>query len=115
MHQLNVTRCVDVSCTQAKLRIKWTCLIQILNCSMLGCRKSTVLVSAFLVKQLREETGAGMMDGKKARAETEGDLEKPQAYLRKKGLSSADKISGRLAEEGRIGTYHSRFTHRCSN
>ncbi|RHN52955.1 putative translation elongation factor EFTs/EF1B [Medicago truncatula] len=78
-------------------------------------RKSTVLVSAFLVKQLREETGAGMMDCKKARAETEGDLEKPQAYLIKKGLSSADKKSGRLAEEGRIGTYHSRFTHWCSN
>ncbi|KEH27161.1 translation elongation factor Ts protein [Medicago truncatula] len=102
MHQLNVTTCADVSCTQAKLRIKWTSLMQILNCSMLGCRKSTVLVSAFLVKQLREETGAGMMDCKKARAETEGDLEKPQAYLIKKGLSSADKKSGRLAEEGRI-------------
>jgi len=81
------------------------CLTQILNCSMLCCRKSTVVVSASLVKQLREETGAGMMDCKKALAETEGDLEKAQAYLRKKGLSSADKKSGRLAAEGRIGTY----------
>lgn len=68
-------------------------------------KKSKVVVSASLVKQLREETGAGMMDCKKALAETEGDLEKAQAYLRKKGLSSADKKSGRLAAEGRIGTY----------
>jgi translation elongation factor Ts len=58
-----------------------------------------------LVKQLREETGAGMMNCKKALAETEGDLEKAQASLWKKGLSSADKKSGRLAAEGRIGTY----------
>ena len=45
------------------------------------------------------------MDCMKALAETEGDLEKAQAYLRKKGLSSADKKSRRLAVEGRIGTY----------
>ncbi|KAI3906711.1 hypothetical protein MKX01_039519 [Papaver californicum] len=62
-------------------------------------------VSAALVKQLREETGAGMMDCKKALAETEGDLEKAQEYLRKKGLSTADKKSSRLAAEGRIGSY----------
>ncbi|RHN73539.1 putative translation elongation factor EFTs/EF1B [Medicago truncatula] len=61
------------------------CLLQVINCSMLFCRKSTVVVSASLVKQLREETGAGIMDCKKALAETEGDLEKAQAYLRKKG------------------------------
>lgn len=64
-----------------------------------------VAVSAALVKQLREETGAGMMDCKKALSETGGDLEKAQEYLRKKGLSSADKKSGRLAAEGRIGSY----------
>ncbi|KAK6151821.1 hypothetical protein DH2020_014456 [Rehmannia glutinosa] len=63
------------------------------------------LVSAALVKQLREETGAGMMDCKKALSETGGDLEKAQEYLRKKGLSSADKKSSRLAAEGRIGSY----------
>ncbi|XP_027922448.1 A-kinase anchor protein 200 isoform X3 [Vigna unguiculata] len=68
-------------------------------------KKSTVAISASLVKQLREETGAGMMDCKKALAETEGDLEKAQEYLRKKGLSSADKKSSRLAAEGRIGSY----------
>ncbi|XP_057506239.1 polyprotein of EF-Ts, chloroplastic-like [Actinidia eriantha] len=62
-------------------------------------------VSAALVKQLREETGAGMMDCKKALSETEGDLEKAQEYLRKKGLSTADKKSSRLAAEGRIGSY----------
>ncbi|CAN8326400.1 unnamed protein product [Cochlearia groenlandica] len=66
---------------------------------------ATVVVSAALVKQLREETGAGMMDCKKALAETGGDLEKAQEYLRKKGLSTADKKSSRLAAEGRIGSY----------
>ncbi|WZZ24586.1 polyprotein of EF-Ts, chloroplastic [Brassica napus] len=65
----------------------------------------TAVVSAGLVKQLREETGAGMMDCKKALAETGGDLEKAQEYLRKKGLSTADKKSSRLAAEGRIGSY----------
>lgn len=71
----------------------------------LYCRVPAVTVSAALVKQLREETGAGMMDCKKALAETGGDLEKAQEYLRKKGLSSADKKSSRLAAEGRIGSY----------
>ncbi|KAJ0975347.1 hypothetical protein J5N97_017312 [Dioscorea zingiberensis] len=65
----------------------------------------TIAVSAALVKQLREETGAGMMDCKKALTETGGDLEKAQEYLRKKGLSSADKKSSRLAAEGRIASY----------
>lgn len=65
----------------------------------------TVTVSAALVKQLREETGAGMMDCKKALSETGGDLEKAQEYLRMKGLSTADKKSSRLAAEGRIGSY----------
>ncbi|EOY30721.1 Elongation factor Ts isoform 2 [Theobroma cacao] len=68
-------------------------------------QKPTVAVSAALVKQLRDETGAGMMDCKKALTETGGDLEKAQEYLRKKGLSTADKKSSRLAAEGRIGSY----------
>ncbi|XP_057785773.1 polyprotein of EF-Ts, chloroplastic [Salvia miltiorrhiza] len=63
------------------------------------------VVSAALVKQLREETGAGMMDCKKALSETGGDLEKAHEYLRKKGLAAADKKSSRIAAEGRIGTY----------
>lgn len=58
-----------------------------------------------MVKQLREETGAGMMDCKKALSETGGDIEKAQEYLRKKGLSSAERKSSRLAAEGRIGSY----------
>ena len=48
-------------------------------------------ISAALVKQLRDETGAGMMDCKKALAETGGDIQQAQEFLRKKGLSSADK------------------------
>ncbi|XP_010526456.1 PREDICTED: uncharacterized protein LOC104804019 [Tarenaya hassleriana] len=68
-------------------------------------KAASTAVSAALVKQLREETGAGMMDCKKALAETGGDLEKAQEYLRKKGLSTADKKSSRLAAEGRIGSY----------
>ncbi|XP_031476189.1 polyprotein of EF-Ts, chloroplastic [Nymphaea colorata] len=68
-------------------------------------RPPKVTISATLVKQLREETGAGMMDCKKALAETDGNLEKAQEYLRKKGLSSAEKKSGRLAAEGRIASY----------
>ncbi|GAB2296702.1 hypothetical protein Dimus_030810 [Dionaea muscipula] len=68
-------------------------------------KRSSVTVSASLVKQLREETGAGMMDCKKALTETGGDLENAQEYLRKKGLSTADKKSSRLAAEGRIGSY----------
>ncbi|XP_071908792.1 polyprotein of EF-Ts, chloroplastic-like isoform X1 [Coffea arabica] len=62
-------------------------------------------ISPALVKQLREETGAGMMDCKKALSEMGGDLEKAQEYLRKKGLSSAEKKYSRLAAEGRIGSY----------
>ncbi|XP_078428191.1 elongation factor Ts family protein isoform X2 [Wolffia australiana] len=64
-----------------------------------------VAVSAALVKQLREETGAGMMDCKKALKETGGDLAQAQDYLRKKGLASADKKSSRVAAEGRVGAY----------
>lgn len=58
-----------------------------------------------LVKQLREETGAGMMDCKRALSEAGGDIEKAYEYLRKKGLASADKKSSRATAEGRIGSY----------
>lgn len=64
-----------------------------------------MVISATLVKQLREETGAGMMNCKKALTETGGDLVKAQEFLRKKGLASADKKSGRIAAEGRVGSY----------
>ncbi|HJU18408.1 MAG TPA: translation elongation factor Ts [Stellaceae bacterium] len=61
------------------------------------------VVTAALVKELREKTGAGMMDCKKALAETGGDLEGAVDWLRKKGLSAAAKKAGRLAAEGLVG------------
>ncbi|MEQ8768806.1 MAG: translation elongation factor Ts [Planctomycetota bacterium] len=62
-------------------------------------------ISAQAVKELRERTGAAMMDCKKALVETSGDQEKAIEYLRKKGLKSADKKSGRATSEGGIGFY----------
>ena len=60
-------------------------------------------ITASLVKELREKTGAGMMDCKKALGETQGDLEKAVDWLRTKGLSAAAKKAGRVAAEGLIG------------
>lgn len=60
-------------------------------------------VSAALVKELREKTGAGMMDCKKALAETDGDIEAAVDWLRKKGLAAAAKKAGRVAAEGLVG------------
>ena len=60
-------------------------------------------ITATLVKDLREKTGAGMMDCKKALTEVDGDLEGAIDWLRKKGLSAAAKKSGRIASEGLIG------------
>ena len=60
-------------------------------------------ITAARVKQLRETTGAGMMDCKKALTETEGDLESAKDWLRKKGLAAAAKKAGRVAAEGLIG------------
>ncbi|HIK33301.1 MAG TPA: translation elongation factor Ts [Oscillatoriales cyanobacterium M59_W2019_021] len=62
-------------------------------------------ISAKLVKELREKTGAGMMDCKKALAENAGDMEKAAEWLRKKGIASADKKEGRVAAEGLVGSY----------
>ncbi|MEW6541032.1 MAG: translation elongation factor Ts [Bacillota bacterium] len=62
-------------------------------------------VSARLVKELRERTGSGMMDCKKALVETGGDLEKAVDYLREKGLAAAAKRAGRAASEGLIESY----------
>jgi elongation factor Ts len=61
------------------------------------------VVTAALVKELREKTGAGMMDCKRALAETGADLEEAVDWLRKKGLSAAAKKAGRLAAEGLVG------------
>ena len=60
-------------------------------------------VSASLVKQLRDQTGAGMMDCKTALQESDGDLEAANDWLRKKGLAAAAKKAGRIAAEGLIG------------
>ncbi|HJQ60071.1 MAG TPA: translation elongation factor Ts, partial [Vineibacter sp.] len=60
-------------------------------------------ITAALVKDLREKTGAGMMDCKKALTETAGDLEGAIDWLRKKGLSAAAKKAGRVAAEGLVG------------
>lgn len=62
-------------------------------------------VSASMVKELREKTGAGMMDCKKALTETGGDFTKAEEFLRKKGITAAGKKSGRVAAEGLVGTY----------
>ncbi len=61
-------------------------------------------VTAQMVKDLREMTGAGMMDSKKALIETNGDIDAAVEYLRKKGLASAEKKSGRIAAEGLVQT-----------
>jgi elongation factor Ts len=61
--------------------------------------------SAQLVKQLRERTGAGVLDCQAALRETQGDMEKAIVYLREKGISSAAKKAGRTASDGVIGTY----------
>ena len=60
-------------------------------------------ITAALVKELREKTGAGMMDCKKALTENGGDIEAAVDWLRKKGLSAAAKKSGRVAAEGLVG------------
>jgi elongation factor Ts len=60
-------------------------------------------ITAQMVKELRESTGAGMMDCKSALTETNGEMQAAQDWLRKKGLSKAAKKSGRIAAEGLIG------------
>ena len=62
-------------------------------------------ITADMVKTLREKTGVGMMECKKALLETEGDIEKAQDFLRKKGLADASKRSGRSTSEGMIESY----------
>src|ERR1700731_4214172 len=62
-------------------------------------------VNANLVKELRDKTGAGVMDCKTALAEARGDLEQAIVWLREKGISQAAKRAGRIASEGSVGTY----------
>ncbi len=62
-------------------------------------------ITASLVKELREKTGAGMLDCKNTLEKTEGDLEKAIDLLREKGLASASKKAGRIASEGLVDSY----------
>lgn len=62
-------------------------------------------INAGLVKELREKTGAGMMDCKKALVETGGDFKKAVEWLRKKGIASAEQKAGRLTLEGLVYSY----------
>ena len=62
-------------------------------------------ITATMVKELRDKTGAGMMAAKKALVEVDGDMEKAMEVLRQKGIASAEKKMGRIAAEGRIGSY----------
>lgn len=62
-------------------------------------------ITAQMVKELRDKTGAGMMDAKKALVEVGGDMEKAMEFLRQKGIASADKKMGRIAAEGLVGSY----------
>lgn len=62
-------------------------------------------ITASMVKELRERTGSGMMDCKKALVECNGDMEKAVEYLREKGLATAAKKAGRIAAEGIVDSY----------
>ena len=62
-------------------------------------------ITVQMVKELRDKTGAGMMNVKKALVEAEGDMEKAAEILRQKGIASADKKMGRIAAEGRVESY----------
>ncbi|NJL83901.1 MAG: translation elongation factor Ts [Chloroflexaceae bacterium] len=62
-------------------------------------------ISAKLVKELREKTGAGMMDCKKALQESDSDMTKAMEWLRQKGITSAEKKAGRTAAEGLVDSY----------
>ena len=62
-------------------------------------------VTAAMVKELREKTGAGFMDSKKALEQCDGDMEKAMEFLRQKGIASAEKKQDRIAAEGLVATY----------
>ncbi len=65
----------------------------------------SIEITAKMVSELRQKTGAGLMDCKKALTESGADLEQAEKYLRKKGIASADKKAGRSTQEGLIETY----------
>jgi len=89
----------------SSLNINWLTLKATCQPGEVGTKGNMADISAKLVKQLRDETNAGMMDCKKALAESDGDLAKAKEWLRKKGLAKADKVGGRVAMEGQVGSY----------
>ena len=99
LHLLRV--CLQLICTQCGSRVR--CWSQPAADS--SGQLAQVKVDAQAVKKLRQMSGAGMMDAKKALLQTGGDVDKALEHLRKKGLASADKKAGRLASEGAIGAY----------
>ena len=70
-----------------------------------GKENGSVEITAKMVQELREKTGAGMMDCKKALTEAGGDMAKAEETLRKKGLAAAQRKAGRIASEGAVGSY----------
>ena len=62
-------------------------------------------ITATMVKELRDKTGAGMMAAKNALVEVDGDMDKAMEILRQKGIASAEKKMGRIAAEGRVGSF----------
>ena len=68
-------------------------------------RNLKMAISASMVKELREKTGAGMMDCKKALTNTDGDMDKAVEWLRENGLAKAEKKAGRIAAEGIVKTF----------
>ena len=62
-------------------------------------------INATMVKELREKTGAGIMDCKEALKENNGDVEQAAGWLRQKGISKAEKKASRDTNEGRVGSY----------
>jgi elongation factor Ts len=67
--------------------------------------KTDMAITAAQVKELRDKTGAGILDAKKALTEADGDMEKAMEVLRQKGIASADKKMGRIAAEGLVASY----------
>ena len=70
-----------------------------------GCKEGTMDITAEMVRKLREETGAGMMDCKSALVEAQGQIESARDILRKKGLAAAAKKASRAATDGVVGSY----------
>ena len=71
-------------------------------------------ISALVVKELREKTGAGMMDCKKALIDSNGDIEKAVDFLRKAGIAKAEKKGSRDVKEGIVILYSSWWAFRCT-